>query len=101
MLLNLVGQCGPLLGTRLYPTTEAPYFKKGQGVCAAFMFFTTFLVLTLRTLLWWENKKLDKKYGTLDHQRTQLEETKRQSSTSEGREEIGVENEGPMFRYVL
>ena len=27
VMLNVIGQCGPLLGTRLYPTTEGPYCK--------------------------------------------------------------------------
>jgi hypothetical protein len=103
MLLNLVGQCGPLLGTRLYPNSEKPYFVKGQSVCAGFMFFTTLLVLTLRTLLWWENKKLDRQYGTLDEQKAQLEAARRQSVEGGGekKEAVGVENYGPMFRYVL
>ena len=26
VMLNVIGQCGPLLGTNLYPTNEAPYY---------------------------------------------------------------------------
>ena len=33
-------------------------------ICAAFMFFTTLLALCLRFLLVWENRQLDKKYGS-------------------------------------
>ena len=33
-MFHLIGQCGPLLGTRLYPTAEAPYYTKVRGVGA-------------------------------------------------------------------
>jgi len=96
MLLNLVGQCGPLLGTRLYPSSEGPFYIKGQSVCAAFMFFTTLLVIALRTLLAWENKKLDREFGTLEVQRQQKERVQGQA-----KEEAADENYGATFRYVL
>ncbi|KAF1985408.1 MFS general substrate transporter [Aulographum hederae CBS 113979] len=105
VILNLVGQCGPLLGTRLYPSGEGPFYVKGQSICAAFMFFTTFLALGLRTLLWWENKKLDRLYGTLEEQKRQREAGGAQHGVV-GKEEAaaseaGEENYGPLFRYVL
>ena len=101
VLLNLVGQCGPLLGTRLYPATEKPFYVKGQSVCAAFMFFTTLLVIGLRTLLWYKNKQLDKQYGTLEEQKTRLATAQRESKDGVKGEQVAVENYGPMFRYVL
>jgi hypothetical protein len=82
-VINVVGQCGPLLGTRLYPGSEGPYYRKGMWVCAAFMLFNALLALTLRMRLVWENKKLDEKYGT---------------NVEAGG---GEENEGPGFRYML
>lgn len=90
IILNLVGQCGPLLGTRLYPSSEKPFYVKGQSVCAGFMFLFCILSLLLRTLLAWENKKLDKKYGTIAEQKR-----------GEHVQDISLENYGPMFRYVL
>jgi dipeptide/tripeptide permease len=84
-MLNLVGQCGPLLGTRVYPGTEAPYYRKGMWTCAAFMLFNAFLALVLRTYLQWENRKLDAKYGPV----------------VKGEGAKGAENDGPNFRYVL
>ncbi|KAL8943433.1 MAG: hypothetical protein Q9216_001071 [Gyalolechia sp. 2 TL-2023] len=62
-ILNIVGQCGPLLGTNIFPKNESPRYFKGMWVSAAFTLFTGFLALGLRTLLVWENKKLDSKYG--------------------------------------
>jgi len=99
VILNIIGQCGPVLGTRLYPTNEGPFYVKGQAVCAGFMFFTTLLVIGLRGLLWWENSKMDKQYGTLEEQKTRAA-----TSADAGAEKTAVsavENYGPMFRYVL
>lgn len=98
VILNVVGQCGPLLGTRMYPSSEGPRFVKGQSVCAAFMFFFCFLTLLLRTILVWENKKLDRKYGTVAQQRQAIHEAQ---ARGESKGEVAVENYGPLFRYVL
>jgi dipeptide/tripeptide permease len=98
VILNLVGQCGPLLGTRMYPSSEGPQYVKGQSVCAGFMFLFCFLALLLRTLLVWENKKLDRKYGTLAQQKLAMQEA---TARGEEKAEIGTENYGPLFRYVL
>jgi dipeptide/tripeptide permease len=88
-ILNLVGQCGPLLGTRIYPATDSPYYIMGMWTCAAFMLFNGFLAIVLRTLLVWENKKLDEKYGAI------------QPLTDATSSATGIENDGPNFRYVL
>lgn len=95
VLLSVIGQCGPLLGTNVYPTGDAPRFVKGQSICAAFMFFSALLALTLRTLLAWENRKLDKQYGTLAEQKANA------TAATEEQQQEGVENYGPMYRYVL
>lgn len=92
-ILNIIGQCGPLLGTNSFPSSEGPYYRKGMWICASFMLFNAFLALALRTLLWWENGKLDAKYGSLDRQRTNEE--------VEAEARLGSENDGPNFRYVL
>ncbi|KAI9681031.1 MAG: hypothetical protein M1822_007105 [Bathelium mastoideum] len=50
-MLNIIGQCGPLLGTRLYPDTDKPYFVKGMSICAAFMLFVFAGAIGLRVVL--------------------------------------------------
>lgn len=102
VMLNLIGQCGPLLGTRVYPTSGAPRYLEGQAVCAGFMFLTTILAFTLRTILAWENRKLDRAYGTLEEQRARASVAE-VGSDEKGKAEAteGVENYGPMYRYVL
>ncbi|KAF7846311.1 hypothetical protein BT93_L4632 [Corymbia citriodora subsp. variegata] len=95
VMLNVIGQCGPLLGTHIY--NKSPYYIEGQSVCAAFMFFNGLLALALRTLLVLENRKLDRKYGTIDEQKARAA-----SADGENAEVVaGVENYGPMFRNVL
>ena len=89
VLINLIGQWGPILGTQLYPTNQAPRFVEGMSVCAAFMFFTALLALLLSGLLSWRNRKLDERFGVLSEEQV-----------NEG---VGwaVENYGPNFRYIL
>lgn len=95
MLLNLVGQTGPFLGTRIFPKSEGPRYVKGQSICAAFMFFNAFLALSLRTLLVWENKKLDKKYGKVGEAQA--------AAARDGKTgaHVGEENYGASYRYIL
>lgn len=85
VIMGLVGQCGPLLGTRIYPAKNQPYYRMGMWTCASFMIFVAVLAIALRTVLKWENKRLDEKYGKLE----------------EGGVRAGLESEGPNFRYVL
>ena len=87
VILNLIGQCGPLLGTRIYPVSEKPYYKKGMWVCAAFLLLNICLALALRTLLAWKNRRLDEKVA--------------EASASDNDKLLGEENDGPRFRYVL
>lgn len=56
-MLNLFGQLGPLLGTRLYPDSDKPYYVKGMAVCSGFMFLVGVLALVLRRVLAMENEK--------------------------------------------
>ncbi|KAI4715808.1 MFS general substrate transporter [Aureobasidium sp. EXF-10727] len=98
VLLNLIGQCGPLLGTRVYNTP--PFYVKGQSICAAFMFFNGLLALFLRTLLAYENRKFDKQYGTIEEQKNRIASTEG-SKEAAVEANTGVENFGPMYRYVL
>ena len=95
LLLNVIGQCGPLLGTNVFPTNEAPRYIKGMAISAAFTFFTGFLAFGLRMLLQRENRKLDREFGS-------NKERKMNQPGAEGQEmEVGEENYGPTFRYIL
>ena len=56
VMLNLLGQFGPLVGTRLYPDSDKPYYVKGMAVCSLFMFLVALLAWWLRRLLIRENE---------------------------------------------
>ncbi|KAB2579534.1 putative transporter [Lasiodiplodia theobromae] len=60
-VLNVVGQCGPLLGTRLFPEEEGPYYIRGMGTCAGFMLCVAVLAALLRWVLARENRKRKEK----------------------------------------
>ena len=55
-MLNLVGQFGPLVGTRLYPDSDKPYYVTGMTICSIFMFVVVLLAWWLRNVLARENK---------------------------------------------
>ncbi|KAL7626386.1 hypothetical protein AAE478_003158 [Parahypoxylon ruwenzoriense] len=90
VLINLIGQCGPFLGTNVFPARQRPRYVEGMSICAAFMFFCAVLALIQRILLMWENSKLDRKYGTVT-----------KDGTGNESRDVAVENYGPNFRYVL
>ena len=56
-ILQVIGQMGPLVGTRLYPDSQAPYFVVGMAVCAGAMSVMFALALALRFVLIRENNK--------------------------------------------
>ncbi|EFR02403.1 hypothetical protein MGYG_09083 [Nannizzia gypsea CBS 118893] len=56
-ILNVIGQCGPLIGTRLYPDTDGPWYIKGMTVCSLFMLLVAILAFSLRILLQRENRR--------------------------------------------
>lgn len=48
VMLNTIGQCGPLIGTRLYPESNAPYYENGMIICSISMFIVALLAILLR-----------------------------------------------------
>lgn len=58
-LVQVVGQCGPLIGARLYPRSQAPFYTAGMAACAAAMLVVAGLALVLRWLLARRNRALD------------------------------------------
>ncbi|EAA64222.1 hypothetical protein AN2178.2 [Aspergillus nidulans FGSC A4] len=57
-ILNVIGQCGPLLGTRLYPAEDGPWYVRGMAVCAGFMAVVAILAAVLRGILKRANEKM-------------------------------------------
>ncbi|KAF3923995.1 hypothetical protein ABW21_db0203322 [Orbilia brochopaga] len=82
-ILNLVGQCGPLLGTRLYPARDGPYYTLGMTICGGFMLAVAGLAFALRIMLARENQRRDEDY------------------MRRVREENYVSGDGKGFRFML
>jgi hypothetical protein len=81
-----VGQCGPLLGTNVFPASQAPLYREGSWICCAFALLSGVTALVLSFCLWQENKKMDRLYGPLE----ELDPVER------------PENDGiPRFRYII
>lgn len=59
-LLQFIGQCGPLVGTRLYPDRDAPFYAPGMSTCAVAMLTVAMLAFALRFYLRYQNHKFDK-----------------------------------------
>lgn len=62
-LMQVIGQTGPLVGTRLYPKTGGPWFTGGMGVCAAAMFGVAALALGLRVYMARANRRSERDEG--------------------------------------
>lgn len=89
---------GPLVGTRLYPVSEGPYWEKGMGVCAGAMVAVAVLAGGLRGYLRWRNGRLEKRKGGYE------------GVGQDDDEEVGLvggggrgwgRREGDGFRYML
>ncbi|KAK6224685.1 major facilitator superfamily transporter [Colletotrichum tabaci] len=56
-LMQIIGQCGPLVGTRLYPDRDAPFYAPGMQACACAMLAVAVLAVFLRYYLVYLNRK--------------------------------------------
>ncbi|CAG7932228.1 unnamed protein product [Penicillium olsonii] len=65
-IFGMIGQCGPLLGARLFPSSQGPMFSKGMWICAGVLFGAAVLSLLLRILVSLENSRRDREYGPSD-----------------------------------
>jgi len=59
-MLQLIGQCGPLVGTRLYPEEDAPLYITGMMACSGAMILVAVLAIVLRIYLGWKNRRVVK-----------------------------------------
>ena len=72
-ILNVIGQFGPLIGVRLFPKSQAPYYVQGFTVCAAFMMGVAVLAAILRIYLIRLNRKMERD-GLLEYEMGSLDE---------------------------
>lgn len=95
-LMQIVGQCGPLVGTRLYPRSDEPFFERGMWACSAAMFGVVVLAGFLRLYLSRQNQKLLPRALGRD---PEAEAEERQGLFGEGGP--GVEGTDSEFKFML
>jgi hypothetical protein len=59
-ILATIGQCGPLLGTNVFPESEAPYYRKGMWISASFCLLVAACSIALSLILIHENKQMER-----------------------------------------
>ena len=59
IIFATVGQVGPLLGTRLFPAKEAPYYKRGMFVSAGMLLGASLVTAITLVALWRINHRKD------------------------------------------
>ncbi|KAM0328028.1 hypothetical protein ACHAQA_005429 [Verticillium albo-atrum] len=97
-LLQLVGQCGPLVGTRLYPDAHAPFYEPGMRACAAAMLAVAVLAVIMRLYMQFLNRRMDREDGRVRETGAAVDEEEEEGlvgRSSKRREERGK------FRYML
>jgi len=62
-ILATGGQCGPVLGTNIFPKSEAPYYRKGMWVSCGACLIVVVAACMQMAILHRANKKRDEKYG--------------------------------------
>ena len=82
-MLNIIGQMGPLLGTRLYPDSDQPYYVRGMTVCAGFMTMVFVLSLGLRFILAASNRKTAIAYSRVEDEDSEEQVAKGQSGAGD------------------
>ncbi|KAL1754194.1 major facilitator superfamily domain-containing protein [Schizophyllum commune] len=58
-----IGQCGSVLGSHLFPSTQGPHYTKGFAVSCALEFLAVLCIATLSISYRLENRSRDRKYG--------------------------------------
>ncbi|KAL9622607.1 MAG: hypothetical protein Q9160_003104 [Pyrenula sp. 1 TL-2023] len=67
-VLNLVGQCGPLIGVRAFPKSDEPGYVKGMGICALAMLAVVVFAASLGIVLKKRNEAMDRLKGSSEAQ---------------------------------
>ncbi|KAI5868143.1 MFS general substrate transporter [Durotheca rogersii] len=104
VIINLVGQCGPFLGTNIFPAREGPRYINGMSLCAIAMLGLALLVMIQRSFLIWENGRLDHQSGPAGAGAGAPRDGEQGDGNGEQGvelDDIAVENYGSRFRNVF
>jgi len=111
-ILNIVGQCGPLIGVHVFPKSQGPLYVQGMAICAGFMAVgVAGLAGVLRLVLHRANKRNGLSHpatggeyelvGTVagDTEERPVESEDAEETLIGGARKVNTENAG--FRYML
>ncbi|RAL05050.1 MFS general substrate transporter [Aspergillus ibericus CBS 121593] len=87
-ILATGGQCGPILGTNIFPDSDKPYYRKGMWISCGACLVVVIMGCCQMVLLWRANRRLDR-----ESQRTGGDLNVNQSDM-----EYGTDKQ---FRYIL
>ncbi|PHH73178.1 hypothetical protein CDD80_3994 [Ophiocordyceps camponoti-rufipedis] len=100
-LMQFVGQCGPLIGTRLYPARHAPFYTPGMLVCACAMSVVAVLGLVLRRLLRRHNLDMDRADDEMLTEERERLVGEGESMASTASKSMRITEKTARFRYIL
>ena len=109
MVMNVVGQCGPLIGVNLFPKHDGPHYVSGMLVSGFFMLGVVMLAALLRWTLGRRNRAEDGKgaYEMLAFDRNEVEGPV-EHAVEEAEGLMGPSSDAPTrrrttpaFRYML
>lgn len=65
-IFGMFGQCGPILGARLFPKNDGPFYVKGMWVCAGVLIAASLMAVALSVCLRLQNRHRDRVHGKSD-----------------------------------
>jgi len=98
VILNLVGQCGPLVGVHLFPKSDGPLYVSGMAVCAGFMGGVAVLAAGLRLYLSSLNREIG---GESQRGYEMVEARERDGGKAEAEEGLMGGGRRVGFRFML
>lgn len=99
MIMNVVGQCGPLVGVQLFPRSDGPLYTRGMVVCGLFMTVVACLAMLLRWQLGRLNAQLSS--AARGYELVSLRETRLDGVDHDSVETVVAEKIDRGFRYML
>ncbi|KAG6084118.1 hypothetical protein E4U15_001721 [Claviceps sp. LM218 group G6] len=100
-MMQILGQFGPLVGTRLYPDVQAPYYGPGMATCAVAMAVVGVLALVLRMYLRERNRRMDREQEGEGRGEGEGEGEEEEEGLVGGESGRGKRRRGVSFRYML
>ncbi|KAH7038367.1 major facilitator superfamily domain-containing protein [Microdochium trichocladiopsis] len=88
-IFGMIGQCGPILGARIFPKSDGPYYHTGMLVCAGVLFGAALVATVLSVCLRLQNRHRDRVYGKVE------------DVTSVPEDVADKGDSHPMYRYVV